>query len=173
MAAMTVIRNAREDDIALLVEIGVAAWAQAAAGLADLATLSENARDAFRHFLGTHWLRVIVAEQAGAVAGWAAREALDDEITDLWVDPARQGRGVGTALLAALEAEIAAAGFEAARLQTHARNDRAVAFFRGRGYGVHWLSLAYSPRLDRDAESVGLKKQLVADEPLGYGPGGF
>ena len=170
---MITIRNAREDDLPTLVAIGVAAWAQAAAGLADLSTLRENARIAFEQFLVAHWLRVIVAEQAGTVVGWAAREALDDEITDLWVDPARQRQGAGTALVAALEAEIAAAGFEAARLQTHARNDRAVGFFRNRGYGVHWLSVAYAARLDRDVESVGLRKQFVADQPLGYGPGGF
>lgn len=170
---MATIRNAREEDIPLLVGIGVAAWAQAAAGLADLATLRENARAAFEQFLVAHWLRVIVAEKAGTILGWAAREALDDEITDLWVDPARQRQGAGTALVAALEAEIVAAGFEAARLQTHARNDRAVGFFRNRGYGVHWLSVAYSARLDRDVESIGLRRQIVADEPVGYGPGGF
>ena len=170
---MITLRNARQEDIPLLTGIGVAAWAQAATGLADLAALRENARIAFERFLVAHWLRANVAEQGGAILGWAAREALDDEISDLWVDPARQRLGAGTALVAALETEIAAAGFEAARLQTHAHNDRAIAFFRNRGYGVHWLSVSWSPRLDRDIESVGLSKRLVADEPFGYGPDGF
>jgi [ribosomal protein S18]-alanine N-acetyltransferase len=72
-----------------------------------------------------------------------------------------------------MEKEIVTAGFEAARLQTHARNTAAVSFFQKHGYSVHWLSVDYSERLDRDVESVGLRRQLVADEPIGYGPGGF
>ncbi len=170
---MITVRNGRENDVPLLAEIGIAAWAQAAAGVTDLASVRVNALDAFRQFLTMHWLRVTVAEQAGVIAGWAAREALDDEITDLWVDPGRQRSGVGTALLNALEIEITTAGYEAARLQTHARNEKAVQFFQERDYHIHWLSVAYSPRLDRDIESIGLRRWLVADEPLGYGPQGF
>jgi ribosomal-protein-alanine N-acetyltransferase len=58
-------------------------------------------------------------------------------------------------------------------LQTHARNIAAVAFFQKHGYSVNWLSVDYSPRLDRNVESIGLRRQLVADLPIGYGPGGF
>lgn len=170
---MITIRNAREDDILPLAEIGMRAWEQAVTGVADLEALRENARAAFLQFLSEHWLRALVAEQGGAIAGWAAREAFDDEITDLWVDPPHQRQGVGAALLAAMEAEIVAADYDTARLQTHARNGGAVDFFRKHGYEVHWLSVAYSPRLDRDVESVGLSRQLAGEEPIGYGPGGF
>lgn len=170
---MIVTRNARANDVPLLVAIGIAAWAQAAAGVTDLAALRENALLAFRRFLVDHWLQVTVAEQSGVIAGWGAREALDDEITDLWVDPARQGAGVGGALLGALEADIAAAGHDAVRLQTHARNEAAVRFFRNRDYQVHWLSVAWSARLDRDIESIGLRRWLRQERPDGYGPGGF
>ena len=105
--------------------------------------------------------------------GCAAREELDDQITDLWVEPSLQRQGVGSALLEAIEAEMLAADYEAAGLQTHARNVAALEFFRKHGYTVNWLSVAYSPKMDRDIESVGLKRQLVEDEPVGYGPGGF
>ncbi len=170
---MITVRNAREEDVAVLVEIGVRAWEQAVSGVADLQVRSDHARNAFQQFLANRWLRVTVAEFDGHLAGWAAREALDDEISDLWIVPAQQRKGLGSALLAAMEAEIVAAGFEAARLQTHARNVAAVGFFQKHGYAVNWLSVDYSPRLDRDIESVGLRRQLVADEPIGYGPGGF
>jgi ribosomal-protein-alanine N-acetyltransferase len=170
---MIVVRNARKDDVPQLVEIGMRAWAQAATGVADLDALRDHARNAFLSFLSRHWLTVTVAEKAGVVAGWAAREALDDQITDLWVEPAQQRQGVGAALLAAVEAEVREADFESAGLQTHARNTVALAFFGKHGYSVHWLSVAYSSRLDRDVESVGLSRQLVVDEPIGYGPGGF
>ena len=118
-------------------------------------------------------LPAIVAEDGGRIAGWAAREKLDEEITDLWVDPVLQRRGIGTALLAAIEDEMRRSNVETADLQTHARNAPALAFFRNRGYSVNWLSVAYSPKLDRDVESVGLRRQLVENQPIGYGPGGF
>lgn len=170
---MITVRNARGEDVPELVEIGVRAWGQAVVGVVDLQVRSEHARNAFQQFLGEKWLRVSVVESEGVLAGWASREALDDEISDLWVDPPQQKKGLGSALLAAMEAEITAAGFEAARLQTHARNTAAVGFFQKHGYSVNWLSVDYSERLDRDVESVGLRRQLVADEPIGYGPGGF
>ncbi|WP_411035376.1 GNAT family N-acetyltransferase [Shinella sp. BYT-45] len=170
---MIAVRNAREEDVPALVEIGVRAWELAVFGVADLQVRSDHARNAFEQFLAGHWLRVSVAECDGVLAGWASREALDDEISDLWIDPPHQRRGIGSALLAAMEAEVVAAGFEAARLQTHARNIVAVGFFQKHGYAVNWLSVDYSPRLDRDVESVGLRRQLVADEPAGYGPDGF
>lgn len=170
---MITIRNALEEDVRALVEIGVRAWEQAVVGVAEIQVRRDYARDAFQQFLASHWLRVNVAEFDGALAGWASCEKLDDEITDLWVDPSQQKQGLGSALLAAIEMEIVAAGFEAARLQTHARNMAAVSFFQKHGYSVHWLSVDYSPRLDRDVESIGLRRQLVAEEPIGYGPGGL
>ncbi len=170
---MITVRNAREEDVLAIVEIGVRAWEQAVVGVADLQVRRDHARNAFQQFLGQHWLRVSVAEFDGGLAGWASRESLDDEITDLWVDPTHQKKGVGAALLAVMEAEIIAADFEAARLQTHARNTAAVGFFQKHGYSVSWLSVDYSERLDRDVESIGLRRQLVEDVPIGYGPDGF
>lgn len=170
---MITVRNALEEDVPALIDIGVRAWEQAVTGVADLQVRRDRARNAFQQFLASHWLRASVAEFGGVLAGWASREALDDEITDLWIDPPQQRKGLGSALLAAMENEIVAAGLEAARLQTHARNTAAVAFFEKHGYSVSWLSVDYSPRLDRNVESIGLRRQLVADEPIGYGPGGF
>ena len=170
---MITVRNACEEDVPALAEIGLRAWQQAVVGLADPQLPRDHARNAFHQFLGSHWLRVSVAEVGGGLAGWASREALDDEITDLWVDPSHQTKGLGAALLGAMEAEILAAGFEASRLQTHARNTAAIGFFRKHGYSVHWLSVDYSPRLDRDVESVGLRRQLAEEAPIGYGPRGF
>ena len=107
---MITVRNAREEDVAVLVEIGVRAWEQAVSGVADLQVRSDHARNAFQQFLANRWLRVSVAEFDGHIAGWAAREALDDEISDLWIIPPQQRKGLGSALLAAMEAEIVAAG---------------------------------------------------------------
>ncbi len=49
--------------------------------------------------------RILVAEIAGRVAGFAAWEA-DGHLDMLFVDPAFERRGVGSALLAAVEAAV-------------------------------------------------------------------
>jgi ribosomal-protein-alanine N-acetyltransferase len=54
-------------------------------------------------------------------------------------------------------------------MQTHSGNSEAIGFFRKHGYSIHWLSVAYNPKLDRDVPSVGLTKQLVSDNQGAYG----
>lgn len=167
---MATIRNAREDDVDILAEIGFRSWEKAMVLIGEMSDMRDNARMAFRSFAESSWLTINVVEQHGNVAGWAAREKLDELITDLWIDPHYQRQGLGGALLAEIEAEIVHQGFEVARIETHARNTEAVGFFEKYGYSVNWLSVAYSPKIDRDIQSVGLSKQLVSDDPGTYGP---
>lgn len=163
------IRSARQDEAATLAEIGLRAWETALSGIDDSATLRDAAEASFRDFTATHFLTISVVEEGGVVAGWAARERLDETITDFWIDPDRHRHGLGTALLTSLEADIAHQGFDTARLETHARNS-AVSFFERQGYTVHWLTVSYSPKLDRDVETVGLSKSLDRDDDDGlYG----
>lgn len=159
---MVVIRHARQNEIGLLLEIGLSAWENATAGIGDVAAMRDPARRAFDDFLTSHWLSVILVENENRVCGWAAREGLDGIISDLWINPDAQGRGLGSALLADVERRIAADGFDVASAKTHAQNTAAVAFFQRAGYRVKWLSTAYSQRLDRDVEFIGLSKPLEA-----------
>jgi ribosomal-protein-alanine N-acetyltransferase len=94
---------------------------------------------------------------------------LDETISDFWIDPAFTRQGLGSALLVRIEKEIADQGLEKAAMQTHSGNSEAIGFFRKHGYSIHWLSVAYNPKLDRDVPSVGLTKQLVSDGQGGYG----
>lgn len=163
------IRSARQDEAALLAELGLRAWESALNGVDNAtATLRASAEAAFYSFTANHWLTISVAEQDGTLAGWAARERLDETITDFWIDPPFQRRGLGTALLASLEADILHQGFDTARLETHARN-AAIAFFEKHGYVIHWLTVSYSPKLDRDVETVGLSKRLDSEDDGLYG----
>lgn len=163
------IRNAREDDVEIITDIGLRAWAQAMGPIGGTDELQNNAFRAFSDFVRSSWLRITVIEDDGVVAGWAARGELDDHITDFWIDPAHQRKGLGSALLSAEEEEIRHGGFEAARLETHAHNTDAVSFFERNGYHVNWLSIAYAPKLDQDVQSVGMTKQLVATPSAAYG----
>ena len=71
-----------------------------------------------------------------------------------------------------IKKDIRRQGFDSVGLQTHARNEPAIAFFKRNGYRVRWLSVVYAPKLDRDIESVGLSKQLEDGRDVElYGPG--
>lgn len=168
---MASIRNAREDDIRLVAAIGFRAWEKAMIAIGEMAGMRDNAREAFQNFAQSSWLTITVVEQGGVVAGWAARESLDELITDFWIDPPSQRQGLGLVLLEEVERQIRHQGFECARIETHAQNMDALGFFQGNGYSVNWLSVAYSQKIDRDVQSVGLSKQLVTDDIGTYGPG--
>jgi ribosomal-protein-alanine N-acetyltransferase len=165
---MATIRNARADEGDVLAAVGFRSWDSTAEGWGDAADIRESAYRSFETFTRNNWLSIDVAERAGQVLGWAAREKLDNAITDLWVDPVFQRQGIGTALLIHIEDEIAAAGHETALTQVHSENSAALAFFRKAGYGVSWMTTAWSPKLDRDVDTVGLVKRLV-EEKTGSG----
>lgn len=163
------IRNGREGEGELLGEIGVRAWRKAMTPIGEADAMVDAARSAFFNFAQSKWLTITVIEWNGQAAGWAAREALDENITDFWVDPDFTGHGLGSALLAALEKEMAEQGLEKAQMQTHSGNVDAIGFFQRHDYIIHWLSVAYNPKLDRDVPSVGLSKSLISEDPGLYG----
>ncbi|MGN7734252.1 GNAT family N-acetyltransferase [Ensifer sp. R-19] len=125
---MPAIRHARAGDVDRLTAIGLAAWQSAIAGLADGEIMRRVAEASFFRFLSDHWLSVLLIEAEGGIRGWAAREDFDNAISDLWIEPAVQGRGLGALLLGEIERCIVADGFDVATTKTHARNDRAVTF---------------------------------------------
>ncbi len=167
---MVTIRKARQEEADILAEIGLRAWQKAMIPVGGTADMADNARNAFLRFTRDGWICITVIEKSGHPSGWAAREELDEAITDFWIDPDSEGQGLGTALLGAVEAEIRDAGFGEAVLETHARNQDAVDFFRARGFAVQWLSIVYNPKLDRDLETVGMRKILVPQQDDLYAP---
>ncbi|MFB2604747.1 GNAT family N-acetyltransferase, partial [Rhizobium phaseoli] len=76
------IRNARDGEAELLSEIGLRAWQKAMASIGESDAMIDAARSAFRNFVENDWLTITVVEQNGQVAGWAAREGLDEIISD-------------------------------------------------------------------------------------------
>ncbi|PYB70671.1 GNAT family N-acetyltransferase [Rhizobium wuzhouense] len=166
---MITIRKARQEEAEILAEIGVRAWQKAMIPVGETLDMVGNARNAFLRFTREGWITITVIEKSGQPVGWAAREDLDEAITDFWIDPEREGHGFGAELLAAVESEIVDKGFSKASLQTHAMNSQALRFFEKHGYSVNWLTVTYNPKLDRDVQSVGLSKQLAQQETPGYG----
>lgn len=166
---MVTVRKARQDDAEYLTVVGLRAWRKAMSSVGEAADMAANARDAFARFTEDGWITITIVEKSGMIAGWAAREDMDEVISDFWIDPDYEGQGLGTALLAALEDEMRAQGFSLARLQTHAMNGDALNFFEKKGYTVNWLTVSYNPKLDRDVQSVGLSKSLSDEPATGYG----
>lgn len=95
-------------------------------------------RRSLRRLLAASTAAALVAEQDGAAIGYAlllfrAVSAMA-RLYSLAVSPAAQGRGFGTALIAAAEATALARGCGWMRLEVRPENTRAIARYRRAGY---------------------------------------
>lgn len=104
---------------------------------------------------------ITVAEQDSKRLGWSAREPESDYISDLWVAPDFQRRGIGRKLLSALEQDIFRSGHDVSVLETHAENGGAIRFYAREGYGIVWRGVKFSRLLGQRIEKVRMEKQLV------------
>jgi ribosomal protein S18 acetylase RimI-like enzyme len=96
---------------------------------------------------------VLVARDGGAAVGYAyvhIRPGDDDtwpvgahmaELVSLAVAPDQRGRGIGTALMDAVDAELERRGIHDLEVAVMAGNDRAIAFYERRGLRVGELLL--------------------------------
>jgi ribosomal protein S18 acetylase RimI-like enzyme len=75
---------------------------------------------------------VRVFDQDGTVVGYSAVEG--DELKSLYVDPAAQGAGVGSRLLADAQERIRAGGHARAWLYVYAQNAHGCAFYERHGW---------------------------------------
>jgi ribosomal-protein-alanine N-acetyltransferase len=156
-----VLRRARSEEAEALGEIGFAAWEASAFAVADAGRVDRaRLRVEFHSFGVEHHARILVAEAAGRVLGWGAREHGDDEVSDLWIHPAEQRRGVGSLLLGALVAENRAAGYDRAVLETLASNEKAIRFYERHGFAVVWRNETFSQTLGYAIDKVGMNKSL-------------
>jgi ribosomal-protein-alanine N-acetyltransferase len=155
------IRPARMIELDRLAAIGLAAWER---GIAPLVPMQVWDRvrliNPFRAFLRERGSSIVVADLNGEPVGIAARDSGGDYISDLWVAPGREGRGVGSALLAALEARISQAGYPKARLEVLTANVRALALYRRRGYRPVWEAFKRDLTLGIELHKTGLAKSL-------------
>ncbi len=79
-----------------------------------------------------NWRCGVVAEVDGLIAGVVVAD--DDWVENLWVASAYRMRGIGGALLAAAERQIAARGYAEARLRVVADNLDARRFYAAHGW---------------------------------------
>jgi ribosomal-protein-alanine N-acetyltransferase len=158
-------------DYEAVAEVGFAAWKSSGKDEAgfDEPKVVEAARTAFHDYPATAKGDVAVAELDGRVIGWAAREDEPDHISDIWVDPAFQGHGAGSALLRHLLDRISADGFRSAKIHTRATNLRAIGFYERSGFSIVWRGPEQDSSLGISLEKVHLEKELLADSEQGGG----
>lgn len=100
---------------------------------------------------------VVVAEEDGRVVGMAVLAVTEEGflLDNLAVEPARQGQGVGRALLLEAEAAARRAGFDAVYLFTHETMTENVALYERIGY------VEYDRRPPDERSLVYLRKRLA------------
>lgn len=155
------LRNAIPEETESLARIGLEAWLKGIAPLVPSKVRQEVLADnPFIPFLETLGPAVIVGTINGEPAGIGACEHAEDTISDIWVAPAFEGLGVGTALVRSLETEILNRGHPVAYIQVAALNSRAFNLYRHLGYREEWRQMSFDPILKVEMEKVGLSKQL-------------
>lgn len=102
---------------------------------------------------------VVLAEEEGRVVGMAVLAVTEEGflLDNLAVDPARQGQGVGRALLLEAEAAARRAGFDAIYLFTHETMTENIALYERIGY------VEYDRRPADEWSVVYLRKRLGQD----------
>jgi len=141
-------------------EVGFAAWAANPVLNNFGADVSERVCSAFRDFAATGSKVILVAESDGDIVGWIARDGEADYVSDLWVDPDCQGRGVGRALIEHVFSLMRHEGVECARIATHARNLGAIRLYERCGFVLVWQGMESSEAMGMDVEKSHLEKPL-------------
>jgi [ribosomal protein S18]-alanine N-acetyltransferase len=119
-------------------------------------------RRSFRRFLATTGATLIVAEDAGKLAGYALvlyppRSTLA-RLYSIAVAPHIGRRGVGPLLLAAAEQAARRRGRRAMRLEVHEHNGRAIARYEKSGYRLFGRHRRY---YDDRGDALRFEKRLV------------
>ena len=140
------LRRLRENDV----EAAIAVWARARwdAQLQVEERMARTPDDDRRHFREVLMrdCRIWVADESGRVVGLLALG--EGSVEQLHVDPDAQGRGIGSRLLD-LAKQACPSGL---RLFTFQRNERARAFYEGRGFEAVRFGTSPPPESEPDVE---------------------
>ncbi|OAE37469.1 acetyltransferase [Agrobacterium tumefaciens] len=142
--------------------VGFAAWRAGEAF--DAAYLDscviERVRSEFESFAKSPTGDVVVAEIDGDVVGWGACDVKPHHISDLWVNPAWQGKGIGKALIVRFLDRMRAEGLPLATIDTHANNRNAIGLYERCGFQIVWRGMEWSEIMKVDLEKVKLEQKL-------------
>jgi [ribosomal protein S18]-alanine N-acetyltransferase len=157
-------------DAHAVARVGFAAWcSNIPLPYDDRASTLEALRRNFEGFAQNRTDLVTVALIDGQIVGWGARNNRHDpgnlssdvhHISDLWVDPAHQGQGIGSALLKAMTQEIARWHYTTATIDAAQSNLKALRFYARHGFQELERIRVFSKLLQTDVPVVILEKFL-------------
>ena len=155
------LRQATNADLAMIARIGADAWASHIfSHETEEPDQRRRAQLAFLHSAQDYLDYILVAEQDGVICGWGARDTNQNYISDIWVDPAHHGQGIGTLLVDALLVQIVMLGFQTAEIGTHARNVPAIKLYEKCGFRIICRYEEWSDSLARVVEKVKMQADL-------------
>jgi ribosomal-protein-alanine N-acetyltransferase len=153
-----VIRDMTAADADSVGRVGFEAWEANPVLNAFGVDMMVRIRLSFRRFAKEHYSLITVGELGGEIAGWTARDGARDYISDLWVSPAHQGLGIGSALISNLLREMRAEGLKRARIDTHAANEGAIRLYQELGFSIVWRGMQHSPSMSMMVEKVKMQQ---------------
>lgn len=112
---------------------------------------------------------LVVCRTENRVVGWGARDSYDepgnathpwDYISDLWIDPAFQGRGIGTSILGELINRMRADNLAKARIEVAQANLRAIDLYIRQGFRETWRGVKMSETLGLPLPRMLLEKPI-------------
>ncbi|MEJ8308702.1 GNAT family N-acetyltransferase [Agrobacterium larrymoorei] len=154
------IRAMTETDREAVGLVGIRAWQSSSAFEDTYLDPIVIERGEFEVFARETNCDVVIAEIGGFVIGWGARAGDPDYISDIWVDPDYQGRGIGRVLVKYFLDEMRRSHLPAAKIATHARNVNAIRAYERCGFRIVWQGAQWSESMKVELQKVRLEKPL-------------
>ena len=142
--------------------VGFRAW-QSSSAFEDVyldPAVIERVRGQFEMFAKETDHAVVVADIDGAIVGWGACAGEPDYISDIWIDPAYQGRGIGRILVEHFLKQMRDASISTAKIATHAKNVNAIRAYERCGFNIVWQGSQWSESMKVELEKVRLELTL-------------
>lgn len=153
-----VIRDMTAADAESVGRVGFDAWAANPVLNAFGVEMMVKIRLSFRRFAEEHFSLITIGQLGDEIAGWTARDGARDYISDLWVSPAHQGLGIGSALISNTLREMRAEGLKRARIDTHAANEGAIRLYKDLGFSIVWRGMQHSPSMGMAVDKVKMQQ---------------
>ena len=153
-----VIRDMTAADAESVGRVGFDAWAANPVLNAFGVEMVVKIRLSFRRFAEERFSLITVGKLGDEIVGWTARDGARDYISDLWVSPAHQGLGIGSALISNTLREMRAEGLKRARIDTHAANEGAIRLYKDLGFSIVWRGMQHSPSMGMAVDKVKMQQ---------------
>ena len=158
---MIIVRAARAADVNELSKLGLDAWTKGIAPFVSRKVADRvRGNNPFPSFVKQLGADLLVATCEGSLAGMAGSETSDNHISDVWVAPKYESRGVATALIQELEKQISAKGYTQTTIEVAASNHRAHRLYVRLGYLEVWRGQRKDAILETSLQKISFRKSV-------------